>query len=67
LVDLAGYRIYWGTTPGNYTNSATLDNPGVSTYTVDGLAPGTYEFAATSFNAAGIESTFSNPATMTVP
>jgi hypothetical protein len=63
LMDLAGYKIYWGTTPGDYTHSATIDNPGVSTYVVDNLNPGTYEFVATSFNSAGIESVFSNPAT----
>ena len=67
LTDLAGYTIYWGTTPGNYTDTTTINNPGITTFTVDGLAPGTYEFVATSLNAAGIESTYSNPATKTVP
>ena len=66
LVDLAGYRIYWGTSPGTYTDSVTVENPGITTYTVDGLAPGDYTFVATSFNAAGVESSFSNPATQTV-
>ena len=67
LTDLAGYKLYWGTTPGNYTGAATIDNPGITTYTVDGLSAGTYEFVATSLNAAGIESTYSNPVTKTVP
>ena len=67
LTDLAGYKIYWGTTPGVYTDTATINNPGITTYTVDGLPPGTYEFTATSFDASGIESTYSNPATKTVP
>ena len=67
LTDLAGYKLYWGTAPGVYTDTATIDNPGITTYTVDGLAPGTYEFVATSLNAAGVESTYSNPATKTVP
>lgn len=67
LTDLAGYKLYWGTTPGNYTGTATIDNPGITTYTVDGLSAGTYEFVATSLNAAGIESTYSNPVTKTVP
>ena len=67
LTDLAGYKLYWGTTPGNYTGTATIDNPGITTYTVDGLSAGTYEFVATSRNAAGIESTYSNPVTKTVP
>ena len=67
LTDLAGYKLYWGTTPGNYTGTATIDNPGITTYTVDGLSAGTYEFVAKSLNAAGIESTYSNPVKKTVP
>ena len=63
LTDLAGYKIYWGTTPGNYTNSVTVDNPGLTTYVVSNLSPGTYEFVATSVNDAGVESVYSNPAT----
>jgi hypothetical protein len=66
LIDLDGYRIYWGTTPGSYPNSVTLDNPGLSSYVVDNLVPGTYEFVATSFNTAKVESVYSNPATKTV-
>jgi len=63
LMDLAGYKIYWGTTPGDYTHSVTIDNAGVSSYVVSNLTPGTYEFVATSFNRDGIESEYSNPAT----
>ncbi len=62
LIDLAGYKIYWGTTPGSYTNSVSIDS-GLTTYVVDNLVPGTYEFVATSFNTAGVESVYSNPAT----
>ena len=63
LMDLAGYKIYWGTTPGQYTHSVKIENPGMSSYVVENLTPGTYEFAATSFNMAGVESAYSNPAT----
>jgi len=63
LMDLAGYKIYWGTTPGDYTRSATIKNAGVSSYVVTNLTPGTYEFVATSFNEDGIESAYSNPTT----
>ena len=67
LIDLAGYNIYWGTTPGDYTDSVRIDNPGLSTYVVENLAPGTYEFVATAFNTAGIESRNSNAASKTIP
>jgi Putative Ig domain len=66
LTDLAGYRIYWGTSSGSYPNSVTINNPGVTSYVVGNLAPGTYEFVATSFNSTGMESTYSNPATKVV-
>ena len=67
LVDLAGYKIYWGTTPGSYPNSVTINNASISTYVVGNLSPATYEFVATSFNASGVESVFSNSATKIVP
>jgi hypothetical protein len=67
LMDLDGYRIYWGTTPGSYPNSVTIDNETVTTHVVDNLAPGTYEFVATSFNTSGVESRYSAPATKVVP
>ncbi len=66
LTDLAGYRFRWGTSPGNYTSSVTVNNAGITTYVVDNLAPGTYEFVATALNSDGVESDFSNLATKTV-
>jgi len=66
LIDLAGYKIYWGTSAGSYPNSVTLDNPGLSSYVVGNLAPATYEFVATSFNTAGVESVYSDRATKVV-
>jgi hypothetical protein len=67
LTDLAGYRIYWGRTSGNYTESVTVDNPGLTSYVVENLSSGTYEFVTTSFNTSGVESEMSAPATGTVP
>ena len=66
LTDLAGYRIYWGKTAGNYPNSVSINNPGITTYVVENLASGSYTFVATSFNADGVESGYSAPATKTV-
>ena len=67
LTDLAGYRIYWGPSVDNYPNSVTINNPSISSYVIDNLSPGTYVFAAKAFNSAGVESTFSNTATKTIP
>lgn len=66
LIDLDGYWIYWGTTPGVYPNSERIDDESLTTYVIDNLLPGTYEFVATSFNTAGVESSYSITATKTV-
>jgi hypothetical protein len=66
LTDLAGYRVYWGTTSGNYPNSVTLPNPGLTTYLVEQLTPAAYYFVITAFDSSGNESVYSNVATKTV-
>ena len=58
LSDLAGYKIYYGTLPGNYSNSITLNNAGLSSYLVENLAPATWYFVMTAFNSSGTESQF---------
>jgi hypothetical protein len=67
LTDLAGYRIYWNINSSTHRNSVSINNPGITTYVVDNLSSGTYEFAATSYNTAGIESQFSNTTTHVIP
>ena len=67
LTDLAGYKILWGTTSGNYPNSVTINDKNATSYVVDNLSSGTYEFVATSFNSSGVESRYSSPATKVVP
>lgn len=64
--DLSGYVIYWGTEPGAYDQQVRIDNVGLTAYVVENLRPATYYFTATAFNAAGIESDFSNEVTRTV-
>ncbi len=66
LGNLTGYRLYWGTAQGSYSNSATLNNPGLSSYVVDQLTPATWYFALTAVNSAGVESDFSSPASKRV-
>lgn len=66
LTNLAGYRVRWGTAAGNYPNSVTLNNPGLATYVVGNLAPGTYYFVVTALNSVGVESQFSNMASKTI-
>jgi hypothetical protein len=66
LTDLGGFKIYWGTSQSNLSNVATINNPGITTYLVENLVPGTYFFAATAFDTSGNESTRSNVASKTV-
>lgn len=66
LTNLAGYRIYYGTESGNYTRTVSIPNPGISTYTIDGLTPNTYFFVSTAVNTVGVESNYSNETTKTV-
>ncbi len=56
LTDLAGYVISYGTSSGNYTEEILIDNPSITTYVVENLTPGTYYFAAKSFNTANEQS-----------
>jgi hypothetical protein len=60
LNNLAGYRVYWGTSQGNLSNSVTLPNPGIATYFVDELAPAQWYFAVTAYTTTGDESDYSN-------
>ena len=62
--DLAGYKVYYGKVPGVYGAPISLGTQ--TTYTVTGLTPGTYYFAVTAYNTAGLESGFSNEVSTTV-
>lgn len=60
LNGLAGYKIYWGTSPLNMENVETISNSGVTTYVVEELTPNTWYFAVTAYDSDGLESDKSN-------
>jgi hypothetical protein len=66
LVNLASYKVYWGTTQGNYPSSAVVSSPSATTYLVENLVPGTYFFVVTAVNSQGAESQFSNTASKVI-
>jgi hypothetical protein len=66
LTDLASYRVAYGRAADALSESATVDNAGLSTYTLDGLSQGTWYFAVIAVNAAGVESDISNVASKTI-
>jgi hypothetical protein len=58
LDDLAGYKVYYGTSSGNY--STTIDVGNVVTYEVTNLTAGaTYYFATAAYDTSGNESGYS--------
>ena len=58
LTDLAGYKIYYGTSSGVY--SVIIDVGNVTTFKVDGLSSGTYYFAVTAYDNSRNEGGYSN-------
>jgi hypothetical protein len=66
LTNLSGYDIHYGTSSGSYTQTITVSNPGIATYVVDNLTPGTYYFSVAAINSQGIESPLSPQVSTTV-
>lgn len=66
LTNLAGYRIYYGTSASTLNRSVQVANPSLSTYVVTNLSPATWYFSVRAFNTAGAESTASNVASKVV-
>jgi hypothetical protein len=66
---VVGYRVYYGTTPGNYAQAkgAGIDVGSVTSYVVTGLEASTrYYFTVTAYAANGSESGYSNEASKIV-
>ena len=66
LTNLAGYTVYYGTSPNDLSQSVKVSNPGLTAYSVTGLASGTWYFALTSYSADGVESTRTSTVTTTI-
>jgi hypothetical protein len=60
LTNLAGYRIVYGASATQLTQTIQVANAGLSAYLVENLAPGTYYFAVRSYTSKGAESADSN-------
>jgi hypothetical protein len=66
LNDLAGYRIYYGPSTGNYTESVTISDPLATKYTVENLSVGTYFFALRAYDKSNVESASSSEVSKTI-
>lgn len=56
LTNLAGYHLYYGTSQASLNKVVDIDNPGIASYVVSDLSAGTWYFALTAVNEAGMES-----------
>ena len=70
LDDLAGYKLYYGTTSdtttADYTSVINVPS-GVATYLIENFAPATYYFAVTAYDFSGNESVLSGEANKIIP
>lgn len=66
LLDLAGYRIYYGINSGIYSKTVDIDNPGLTSFLVEDLGVSDWFFAMTAYNAFGAESGYSAEVAFTV-
>lgn len=64
--DIAGYRMHYGTTSGNYQHNVDVGNH--TSCTISGLEEGTtYYFAATAYVSENVESGYSEQLAYTIP
>ena len=66
LSDLAGYRLYYGTSADALSQVTQIASAGISAYTVENLSSGTWYFAISAYTASGVESSLSAVVTSTV-
>jgi len=66
LTDLAGFKIYYGTFPGEYEEPKIVNNPGMSSFLVEDLGEADWFFVMTAFNTSGIESSYSDEVFKTI-
>lgn len=66
LTDLSGYRIYYGTSAAEMSESVQISNVGLQTYVIENLEPGTWYFAIRAVTSAGSESALSDIVSKTI-
>lgn len=67
LTDLAGYNIYYGTSPSALSTVINVPSAGTTSYTISSLASGTWYFAMNAYTTAGLDSALSNTGSKTIP
>ena len=58
MAEIAEYRVYFGRSPGDYTDRVSINNASIMNAKLSGLAPGTYYIVVTAVDSDGRESAF---------
>lgn len=66
LTNLAGYRIYYGTSASAMTQTAQIANPTINTYLLANLTPATWYFEVKAYTTANVESSASPMASLSI-
>jgi hypothetical protein len=66
LTDLAGYKVFYGTSANAMNTVVTLANPSLTTYLVTNLSFGTWYFGVAAYASDGTQSALSNVGSKTI-
>jgi hypothetical protein len=66
LSDLAGFRVYYGTSSGSYSKSITINSPYTTNYTISGLPAATYYIIVKAYDSSNNESAASPQVTKSI-
>lgn len=67
LTNLAGYRIYYGTSTTTLNRTVTVQGTAITTHRIENLGSGPWYFAVRAYNSDGSDSGPSNVASKTIP
>jgi hypothetical protein len=66
MAEIAGYRVYYGTSQGSYPNQVDISNGSTMQVTLGNLVSGTYYIVVTTYDMDGRESAFSQVVTKSI-
>jgi hypothetical protein len=67
LTDLGGVTIFYGTSPSNLSQEVEVASATPTTYTINGLASGTWYFGGVAYTTTGLQSAMSSLVSVTIP
>ncbi|WP_018716732.1 fibronectin type III domain-containing protein [Arhodomonas aquaeolei] len=66
MSQLAGYRVYYGTSPGDYSQEVDISDPYQQSYTIEGLSSGSYYIALQAYDDSNRLSAMSDPVSVQI-